>query len=976
MAILKLIKSPRPHQIPLETSQFSDDENDEEPVESAKDATPTVDNLQSPLRNWIKIPIVKNPLHARTSSNKNGEKRRSYIIKRSDLPEAKERRESVKDSLQNFLGRRGSDDDGSSTGRKFKKTAKQQIKEKSKYQDETHVVPPLPPLSPTPINKKNELSKGSSLGCKIPNLDREDEDTELSLTSRRSSISSACTDPVMMTPLRGSGCSVVSMPTPSSVSKPLRKKPNGQARRPPARTQSSTSSGGDSTTTASSSKSHDHTTCRSTKKSSPSSKRRQSDVQSPQKAHTLQSASTRREKSCRSRSTSRTRDVASSTSISRKSPRRTNSEQPRRHSNSDRQSSRSRSRSISTNGCGEASTKPHGSASAQSSNTAKDLSRSASHSSPKGQVAEGRRHLRNSTSPRRRGSSQSLAGFNDWREKGEVHRSSSASVPGCHSYDNSTRKKDTLTTNRRIPSRSKSATYDTSSEQHDSSLQSCLEKVSQATSKDQRHAPGRSRSVTLSTSTRGNRGHTRYPSSASVDISGLDLEELKEKSRRRFSRERPPGSVSITKKDTTDKIMDNDTDGLTSNDLLVETKEKESQRHSVLMDAGSSIAQEELLTVEDLNTRLEHCHSSGREINESSMDLAELTSSLHIKEGAETTAEETREKEDEQSIAACVTPPKTDPNMTHSNRNNESSIDLALLIGHMQVVQSLEDLMKVRGKEAEQSSVKKKKNQLSLKEKRLQARWGLVAALESDMQAKEFFRRQYDLSEDEMGIITTHLTLCEELHDDIRWDLIFQIIFPDAGVRWDLVNRVIDPVDVLVAMALQEEMEKGFELLDEEEFLLCDSLCEEVSQRVPPQLGAMLDEQNKSLHSNSALDYYNGQDSMTISSCGKHMTNLTGLIDVDACFLQLLEDLEVLLQNTTDTRESVLLFELLNLVRSGDVGVNDPLPEKLNLEDILDIVSHLKLCEETNTPIRWDLIHSVMQILVPVSSEEFSEATI
>jgi hypothetical protein len=49
-------------------------------------------------------------------------------------------------------------------------------------------------------------------------------------------------------------------------------------------------------------------------------------------------------------------------------------------------------------------------------------------------------------------------------------------------------------------------------------------------------------------------------------------------------------------------------------------------------------------------------------------------------------------------------------------------------------------------------------------------------------EAVETFRRQYNLSEEDMADIVAHLELCEETNTEVRWDLINQIIYPDDNV--------------------------------------------------------------------------------------------------------------------------------------------------------------------------------------------------
>lgn len=66
--------------------------------------------------------------------------------------------------------------------------------------------------------------------------------------------------------------------------------------------------------------------------------------------------------------------------------------------------------------------------------------------------------------------------------------------------------------------------------------------------------------------------------------------------------------------------------------------------------------------------------------------------------------------------------------------------------------------------------------------------------------AEETFRNQYNLSENEMGDIVAHLTLCEETGTPIRWDLIQRIIYPDDDVSTQQSNTEVntDPGSTMI----------------------------------------------------------------------------------------------------------------------------------------------------------------------------------
>ncbi|CAJ1960939.1 unnamed protein product [Cylindrotheca closterium] len=62
--------------------------------------------------------------------------------------------------------------------------------------------------------------------------------------------------------------------------------------------------------------------------------------------------------------------------------------------------------------------------------------------------------------------------------------------------------------------------------------------------------------------------------------------------------------------------------------------------------------------------------------------------------------------------------------------------------------------------------------------------------------AQELFRNQYDLSQDDMADIFAHLTLCEETGTPIRWDLVYQIVYPEDEMSAD--DSQTDPGSMMV----------------------------------------------------------------------------------------------------------------------------------------------------------------------------------
>ena len=65
----------------------------------------------------------------------------------------------------------------------------------------------------------------------------------------------------------------------------------------------------------------------------------------------------------------------------------------------------------------------------------------------------------------------------------------------------------------------------------------------------------------------------------------------------------------------------------------------------------------------------------------------------------------------------------------------------------------------------------------SLKEKWTIARLQLASALEHDRLPD--FQRYYNLTEEELMMIGMHVHLATEMQEDVHWDLVYQIMFPE-----------------------------------------------------------------------------------------------------------------------------------------------------------------------------------------------------
>jgi hypothetical protein len=146
-------------------------------------------------------------------------------------------------------------------------------------------------------------------------------------------------------------------------------------------------------------------------------------------------------------------------------------------------------------------------------------------------------------------------------------------------------------------------------------------------------------------------------------------------------------------------------------------------------------------------------------------DLEDSFSSLHLEELVQ-------EKKE------CSRQPAAE-----SSDNN--SMDFGLLIGHMQVLQSLEQLIITKPPAPVFPN--------PIKDRRWQARLQLLSALKDER--LEEFQAYYHLSQEDIMSIGLHVHLCQELNDTIQWDLIFQILFPDSQQNiktWDPLESLVD----------------------------------------------------------------------------------------------------------------------------------------------------------------------------------------
>jgi hypothetical protein len=114
------------------------------------------------------------------------------------------------------------------------------------------------------------------------------------------------------------------------------------------------------------------------------------------------------------------------------------------------------------------------------------------------------------------------------------------------------------------------------------------------------------------------------------------------------------------------------------------------------------------------------------------------------------------------------------------------------LLGHLQVILCLDALMKYPNDDETSPDV------LPPIEAKIRARWGLVNALgktEEAKQAQEDFALHYGLLSTDVDELISHLRLCERTGADVRWDLVYQMVFPDSEIRWGVFDQILQPIN-------------------------------------------------------------------------------------------------------------------------------------------------------------------------------------
>jgi uncharacterized protein (DUF924 family) len=269
-------------------------------------------------------------------------------------------------------------------------------------------------------------------------------------------------------------------------------------------------------------------------------------------------------------------------------------------------------------------------------------------------------------------------------------------------------------------------------------------------------------------------------------------------------------------------------------------------------------------------------------------------------------------------------------------------------IGHKQVVHTLEDLKKKSQKETDFQA-------LPLQQQKTQVRWELQDSMSSALSGNhietlKFLQSRYGLCDEDLQVISSHFALCQETNQDIRWDLVFGIIFPDSGVDWDHWDRIVDPLGILVACALKEDTS-----LDDHDIL---------SQALQRQ-SALGDWCNRHV----CLTAIGGGDFIvrpadggSSDAIGKHLVVRRRILeDVKQTHsIKVILDLEDALENQKPASKGyAIVEELLVLARQLDHGeeiLSEGSKQPITLDDIRDIFAQIRSHEERNSPVPWDLV--------------------
>ena len=121
-----------------------------------------------------------------------------------------------------------------------------------------------------------------------------------------------------------------------------------------------------------------------------------------------------------------------------------------------------------------------------------------------------------------------------------------------------------------------------------------------------------------------------------------------------------------------------------------------------------------------------------------------------------------------------------------SQTNNSSTIDSSLMVAHLNMLQSLENLTNEYASEN------------PVKDKKLRSRLQLLAALERDRMGE--FQKHYQLSDEDLETIEMHVRLCQKLNEDVHWDLVFEIMFPPPQIN----DIVLDALETAVNVTLEQ----------------------------------------------------------------------------------------------------------------------------------------------------------------------------
>ena len=130
------------------------------------------------------------------------------------------------------------------------------------------------------------------------------------------------------------------------------------------------------------------------------------------------------------------------------------------------------------------------------------------------------------------------------------------------------------------------------------------------------------------------------------------------------------------------------------------------------------------------------------------------------------------------------------------------------LLGHLQVILQLDTLMNFRSEE------ETKIEELSLSERKIRARWGLINSLgsgEDAIIAQQVFRLEYGLLASDMDELLTHLQLCDKTGQEIRWDLIYSMVFPNEEVRWGVFDQFMSSTDVPITTPTKQKQSSNWD---------------------------------------------------------------------------------------------------------------------------------------------------------------------